>query len=94
MSRHAGRVLTVIVCCRGARVAGIGIQGVRVAALPLRVPARAGRGEGGGRGVARVFVHLLELPLEEPAHGASVDTLQKRADAVTKAAWKLQGGFK
>lgn len=70
------RALTVVGCCRGAGIAGIGIQGVRVAALPLRVPARAGGGEGGGRGVARVFVHLLELPLEKPAHGARVNSLQ------------------
>ena len=45
---HWKRTLTVEMCCRGAGVAGSGIQGVRVAALPLRVPARAGRGEGGG----------------------------------------------
>lgn len=72
--------LTVEICCWGAGVAGSGIQGVRVAALPLRVPARAGRGEGGGWGVAWVLIHLLKLPLEKPTHGVSANNLQERAE--------------
>lgn len=75
------RTLTVEICRWGAGVAGSGIQGVRVAALPLRVPAWAGRGEGGGRGVAWVLIHLLKLPLEKPTHGVSVNNLQGGAEA-------------
>lgn len=76
------RTLTVEICCRGAGVAGSGIQGVWVAALALRVPGWAGGGEGGGRGrgVARVLIHLLKLPLEKPTHGVSESSLHREAE--------------
>ena len=64
-----------------AGVAGGGVQRVRVAALTLRVPARVGRGgEGGGRGVAPLLVHLLILPLEKPTHGACVESLSENGE--------------